>query len=261
MVPPEVTARRCAPGRAMSRSVARSQVRRGRSSANCSLGYRPESMSSTDSSAPRPSVAKGAERRSSARSSSTVTVSIAQIETICCAATSSGFVTTWVFSISPARIRSVATAAETRSPRNFGNSTPLLGAPTWCPARPMRCNPEATLGGDSTWITRSTAPMSIPSSSDEVATTAGSTPRLSASSISARCSRETEPWCARARTGGAPMPAPDCAMICAGMPRLCVAMVDAVDAAAGRGGEVSRAMIVASSGAASSECWASSRAA
>ena len=34
----------------------------------------------------------------------------------------------------------------------------------------MRCRPLATEPGDSTWITRSTAPMSMPSSSETVAT-------------------------------------------------------------------------------------------
>jgi hypothetical protein len=75
---------------------------------------------------------------------------------------------------------------------------PRLIAPTWWPARPTRCSPEATDGGDSTCTTRSTAPMSMPSSRLDVATTAGSRPDLSASSICDRCSRETEPWCARA---------------------------------------------------------------
>ena len=51
-------------------------------------------------------------------------------------------------------------------------------SPTLCPARPTRCRPLATEGGDSTWITRSTAPMSMPSSRLEVATTAGSLPGL-----------------------------------------------------------------------------------
>ncbi|CAB4914452.1 unannotated protein [freshwater metagenome] len=77
-------------------------------------------------------------------------------------------------SIWPAFIRSATTADCTRSPRNFGNSTPRLTAPTWWPARPTRCSPAATFGGDSTWMTRSTAPMSMPSSREEVATTAGS---------------------------------------------------------------------------------------
>lgn len=116
----------------------------------------------------------------------------------------------------PSRIRSVTTAACTRSPRYLGKTTPVETAPTWCPARPTRCRPEATDGGDSTWITRSTAPMSIPSSRLEVATTAGSRPALRSSSTCERCSFDTEPWCARARTGGAPFAAPDCAMISAG---------------------------------------------
>ena len=42
--------------------------------------------------------------------------------------------------------------------------------------------------------------MSMPSSSDEVATTAGSRPALRSSSTRARCSRDTEPWWARATT-------------------------------------------------------------
>ena len=57
--------------------------------------------------------------------------------------------------------------------------------------------------------------MSMPSSRLDVATTAGSRPDLSASSTIARCSRETEPWCAAA-TGwmpsGTPPPAPAWAM-------------------------------------------------
>ena len=40
--------------------------------------------------------------------------------------------------------------------------------------------------------------MSMPSSSDEVATMQGSLPALSASSTSLRASRESEPWWARA---------------------------------------------------------------
>jgi hypothetical protein len=60
--------------------------------------------------------------------------------------------------------------------------------------------------------------MSMPSSSEEVATTAGSRPDFSSSSTSARCSRETEPWCARATTTGAPSPVPACAETAAGIP-------------------------------------------
>jgi len=45
--------------------------------------------------------------------------------------------------------------------------------------------------------------MSMPSSSEEVATSARSVPAFSASSISRRCWRAIEPWCARARTSPA----------------------------------------------------------
>ncbi len=112
-------------------------------------------------------------------------------------------------SIRPARIRSVTTADCTRSPRYLGKKTPVETAPTWWPARPTRCRPEATEGGDSTWTTSSTAPMSMPSSRLEVATTAGSRPAFNSSSTRDRCSLETEPWWARAMTGGAPLAAPE----------------------------------------------------
>ncbi|MEZ5199958.1 MAG: hypothetical protein R2742_01115 [Micropruina glycogenica] len=54
----------------------------------------------------------------------------AQMATICWASTSSGLDGTRSASISPARMRSVITAVVTRSPRNFGNSTPRDVAPT-----------------------------------------------------------------------------------------------------------------------------------
>ena len=80
----------------------------------------------------------------------------------------------------------------------------------------MRCSPRATEPGDSTWITRSTAPMSMPSSSELVATIARSVPPSARSSISSRCSRAIEPWCARdellagelVETGGQPLGQP-----------------------------------------------------
>ena len=75
---------------------------------------------------------------------------------------------------------------------------PFETSPRLCPARPTRCSPRATDFGLSTWITRSTAPMSMPSSSDEVATRHGIRPAFSSSSISVRCSRASEPWWARA---------------------------------------------------------------
>ncbi len=112
--------------------------------------------------------------------------------------------------------RSVTIAVCSTSPRCLGNSDARLISPTWCPARPTRCRPDAADGGASTWITRSTAPMSIPSSRLLVATTQRSTPALSSSSTSARCSFETDPWCALASTGSAPAVDPACAIIAAG---------------------------------------------
>ncbi|CAM5362739.1 hypothetical protein STANM309S_04601 [Streptomyces tanashiensis] len=161
-------------------------------------------MSSTPVNADSGSDENGAARRTTASRSSTCQVSSATIATSCCARTSSGFAGIRMDSIAPERIRSVTTAAWTRSPRYLGKTTPVETAPTWWPARPTRWRPEATEGGDSTWTTRSTAPMSMPSSKLEVATTAGSRPAFRSSSTWARCSFDTEPWWARARSGGAP---------------------------------------------------------
>jgi hypothetical protein len=77
--------------------------------------------------------------------------------------------------------------------------------------------PDATEGGASIWITRSTAPMSMPSSSEDVATTHGSRPDLSASSTELRCSLDIDPWCARATVGvSTPAAQPDSAIASAG---------------------------------------------
>ncbi len=98
-----------------------------------------------------------------------------------------------VSSISPRRIRRATTAHSRRSARNLGKIRPFETSPSVWPARPTRCSPRVTDFGDSTWITRSTAPMSIPSSSEEVATRHGSSPDLSSSSTTARSSWEREP--------------------------------------------------------------------
>ena len=99
-----------------------------------------------------------------------------------------------VSSMSPCSIRRTRTAASSRSPRCLGNTLARLGEPTWCPARPARCSPRATVVGDSTMTTRSTAAMSMPSSREEVAATARSAPVFRPSSMARRCSRDTEPW-------------------------------------------------------------------
>ncbi len=154
-------------------------------------------MSRTPSSASRLSSANGAAPATTAATSSTVRSSTATMATSCWARTSSGLAGTRVSSISPATMRWVTTAATSRSPRYFGKTRPLDGSPTRWPARPIRCSPVATDDGASTCTTRSMAPMSMPSSSDDVATSAGSFPALRASSTSSRCSRATDPWWAR----------------------------------------------------------------
>ena len=94
-------------------------------------------------------------------------------------------------------MRCTTIAASSRSPRYFGKILPVLGSPTWWPARPMRCRPRETEPGDSTSTTRSTAPMSMPSSRLLVATMPRRRPALRSDSTWRRCSRDSEPWCAR----------------------------------------------------------------
>ncbi len=108
-------------------------------------------------------------------------------------------------------MRSTTTAASTRSARCFGNSLPRLGSPTWWPARPMRWRPAATERGDSTCTTRSTAPMSMPSSRLDVPTSPLRRPDFSSSSIWSRRSRDSDPWWAFTSStpgGGVPVCSP-----------------------------------------------------
>jgi len=57
-------------------------------------------------------------------------------------------------------------------------------------------------GGDCTITTSSSSPMSMPISSELVATIARSSPALRRRSTSLRISRESEPWCAQASGPG-----------------------------------------------------------
>ena len=127
---------------------------------------------------------------------------MATIATICWASTSSGLRGITVVSIRPSRMRLATTAHSSRSARNLGKIRPLEVSPTLWPARPIRCRPAVTDLGDSTWSTRSTAPMSIPSSSELVATRHGRSPDFSRSSTTSRSSRASEPWWARAIDAG-----------------------------------------------------------
>ncbi len=54
------------------------------------------------------------------------------------------------------------------------------------------------MNGEPISTTSSSAPMSMPSSSELVATIADSSPRFSRCSTTRRISRESEPWCAQA---------------------------------------------------------------
>ena len=130
IAPPEVTASRCAPGRAVSVPASRSYTSRGRSSANSVDGYLPDSRSSVASNALRGSVANGALRRTASNQRSASSGSSAHAATVCWASTSSGFVGTRMVSISPDSIRRTVTAQPIRSVRCFGNSTPWEISPT-----------------------------------------------------------------------------------------------------------------------------------
>ena len=87
-------------------------------------------MSSTDSRTVSDSEANGAARRAISSSSLTVHSSIATQATTCWASTSRGVRGIDTDSMSPLRIPAVTTAAVTRSPRYFGNTMPVLTAPT-----------------------------------------------------------------------------------------------------------------------------------
>ena len=161
-------------------------------------------MSSTPSSWSRERSAKGWLPRATARMSSTaIGWSPDTIATTCWASTSRGRRGTWVSSIAPASMRSTTAAHSSRSPRYLGKMRPALGTSIRWPARPTRWMPRATLRGLSTCTTRSTAPMSTPSSRLLVATSAGMRPAFRSSSMSVRCSRARLPWWARATSSSA----------------------------------------------------------
>jgi hypothetical protein len=218
MVPPDVTASRCAPGRPVSPPVSRSHTMRGRSSANSSLGYRPEIMSSTASRTGLVSVANGAALRTRASRSSTAHSSIASIATICWASTSSGLAGTRSDSIRPSRIRSTTTAvlhevAAVLGEQHAARHRPDLVAPRGPPAAAR----WRTLGR----VTRPgprgrRAPCRCPAPGSTSPRRRAGGPAFSSPSISARCSLLTDPWWARASTAGAPADAPAWAITSAG---------------------------------------------
>ena len=79
--------------------------------------------------------------------------------------------------VAPLRTHGRTSAAHSSSSsRVVANRRPSGFAPTQCPERPMRCSATAIERGEPSCTTRSIVPMSIPSSSDAVATTARSSP-------------------------------------------------------------------------------------
>ena len=91
------------------------------------------------------------------------------------------------------RIERSSAAHSTRSSRDTGNTRPFgVPAIVW-PERPTRCSSVAIRCGDPIWQTRSTWPMSMPSSSDAVATSAFSCPDFSRVSASSRFSFDRLP--------------------------------------------------------------------
>src|SRR2546428_67796 len=150
IVPPLEIATTFAPSRDRTTPAVRSHTMRGRSSANSSDGYRPESMSSTPSNALRGSSANGAARRMTRSRSSTPQSSIAVIATTCCATMSSGLRGYRSGSTLPANMPSVIAALARRSPRYFGMITPVEGSSMRWPARrplPRGPRPGRFFGG------------------------------------------------------------------------------------------------------------------
>ena len=91
-----------------------------------------------------------------------------------------------VRSSSDVRTQRRSAAASTSSSSVSGKMRPLGTRPSEWPARPTRCRRVAIERVAPTWTTRSTSPMSMPSSSDAVATSARSDPALSRRSASSR---------------------------------------------------------------------------
>ena len=114
--------------------------------------------------------------------------------TSCWARMSSGATGGSMASSRPARTPARSAQHSTRSSRVIGKRRPVGMAPCRCPERPTRCRKVARLRGEAIWQTMSTGPMSMPSSSDAVATRARSSPARSRDSTRLRRSRERLPW-------------------------------------------------------------------
>ena len=113
--------------------------------------------------------------------------------TICCARMSSGASGMIRRSRSPCRIARTSAAHSSRSSRVPAKNRPLGTAPRQWPERPTRCKATAIARGELICTTRSTVPISIPSSSDAVATSTLTLPSFSFCSAARRSLRDRLP--------------------------------------------------------------------
>ena len=107
MVPPLVTAKRCAPGRAEISPASSLYCSGGRNAEKSSLLYVPVIMPITASNMDRSRSRKGAERRTRSYQSFVERSSMAAAATVCCASTSRGLRGMRNGSIAPSRIHSM----------------------------------------------------------------------------------------------------------------------------------------------------------
>ena len=173
MAPPDVCASRRLPRRprnsALTSSRCSSAARRPRRVEKPSAD-----ISSTASKSARDSARYGHAPRTTSYMSSSRYSAHAVSATICCARTSSGASCVTMASSSPRRTERSSAAHSIRSSRDVGKTRPFGSPPMVCPERPTRCRSVAMRFGDPIWQTRSTCPMSMPSSREAVATSARS---------------------------------------------------------------------------------------
>jgi len=104
----------------------------------------------------------------------------------------------------------------TRSPWYLGKMMPRETSPTLCPARPTAAARWPPKAAASTWITRSTRAHVDAEFQAGGSHHGGQAAGLERLLDSARSCRDTDPWCARATSAGAPAPVPACAISSAG---------------------------------------------
>ena len=192
MAPPEVIAASRAPRRGRNRPLTWSWCkwapRRPRRVENPSA-----SIATTSSNSSRVRLRNGSALRMSSKSSSSSHSPAATSATICCDRISSGFSGMSSVSSSLRRAASITATHSTSSSRLRGKRRPFGTPPMKCPERPTLCSIAAIVRVEPSWQTRSTSPMSMPSSRDAVATMALRSPAFSLCSDSSRCSRDRLP--------------------------------------------------------------------